>query len=70
MLSLAASLAKRLPCFACCVCVRPCVGQALKARFSSLREFKFPPKKWFSRFTSSTIQIRRENFEIYLRELV
>ncbi len=45
-------------------------AQALVARYSSLREFKFPPKKWFGSFGTSTVEKRRENFELYLRELV
>jgi hypothetical protein len=40
------------------------------SRFSSLREFKFPPKKWFSSFTTNTVERRRQQFEQYLQELV
>ena len=44
--------------------------QALVDRFSALREFKFPPKKWFSSFATNTVERRRANFEVYLKELV
>ena len=44
--------------------------QALTSRYSSLREFNFPPKKWFNSFGTSTVEKRRSNFQTYLQELV
>lgn len=45
-------------------------GQELTRRYASLKEFKFPPKKWFNSFNTSTVEKRRRHFEAYLQELV
>lgn len=46
------------------------LNQALRERYSTLRDFKFPAKKWFSSFATATVERRRRDFEAYLKELV
>jgi PX domain len=62
--------AREFPPLVLCAPHSPVVLQALVSRFSSLRDFKFPPKKWFSSFTTNTVERRRQQFEQYLQELV
>lgn len=49
---------------------RICVSQILKQRYDELRLFKFPPKRWFSSFSTATVEQRRRVFEVYLQELL
>jgi len=44
--------------------------QELKLQYAQLKLFKFPQKKWFANFATSTIEKRRKDFEEYLSELV
>lgn len=46
------------------------VVQELMQRYASLKMIKFPPKKWFSSRSNTTVEQRRVNFEEYLNETV
>ena len=46
------------------------LNQVLKQRYAELQLFKFPPKRWFSSFTTQTVEQRRRVFEVYLQELL
>jgi len=46
------------------------LNNVLKQRYAELQLFKFPPKRWFSSFTTQTVEQRRRVFEVYLQELL
>jgi len=46
------------------------LNNVLKLRYAELQLFKFPPKRWFSSFTTQTVEQRRRIFEVYLQELL
>ncbi|CAE7939480.1 snx12, partial [Symbiodinium sp. KB8] len=45
------------------------LNKELKQSYAQLKLFKFPQKKWFANFATSTIETRRRDFEDYLGEL-